>query len=246
MTKKINPETKKNFLFGIMSGIAVIATIGFLTLLLQGQTSTAKTANSNSQVKIASANTNTNAKPQPVAAPTPTAPTKVDVEVTDDDHIRGNIDAPVTIVEFSDYQCPFCSRFHDTMKEVMVNYPDQVRWVYKHFPLDSLHPYARQAAEAAECAGEQDEFWEYSDYLLENQSAINPSFLSQAAVDLGLKASQFDSCLEDGKYTAKVDADYQAGVAAGVRGTPGNFINGISVSGAQPYEQIKQVIDSLL
>ncbi len=170
----------------------------------------------------------------------------VQIDVLKNDRVRGNFDAPVTIVEWSDFQCPYCSRFHETMKQVMTNYPDQVRWVYKHFPLDSIHPYAKKAAEASECAADQGKFWEYADELFKNQSSINQEYFSKAAEEIGINTNQFNQCLNSGKYKTKVEADYQQGIKSGVRGTPGNFINGRSVPGAVPYEQIKSVIDSLL
>lgn len=170
----------------------------------------------------------------------------VQIDVSENDHIRGNFNAPITIVEWSDFQCPYCARFHETMKQLMANYPDKVRWVYKHFPLDSIHPYTRKAAEASECAAEQGKFWEYADKLFENQSNINQDYFFKAAEEINLNVSQFNECLNSGKYKSKVDADYQQGVKNGVNGTPGNFINGQSVPGAVPYEQIKSIIDSLL
>lgn len=170
----------------------------------------------------------------------------VSINVSENDHIRGNKNAPVTIIEFSDFQCPYCSNFHETMKQVVENYPNDVRWVYKHFPLDSIHPYARKAAEASECAADQDKFWEYTDELFKNQSNISPEYFSRVAKSVGLNTSQFDECLDSEKYKSKVNNDYQQGIQAGVRGTPGNFINGQSVPSALPYEQIKSMIDGLL
>lgn len=217
---------KKNTFLGLAIGIAVVAAIGFF--IMMGMYMGQKNA-----VEI-------NNKP----TPTPSA-AKVDVKVSSDDNIRGNKNAPITIVEFSDFQCPYCSRFHTTMKRVMENYPDKVRWVYKHFPLDSIHPVARKAAEASECAGDQDKFWEYADAVFDS-SRLTESSLLVIAKDIGLNVSKFDSCLKAGTHSAKVEADLQQGSKAGVRGTPGNFINGQSVPGAVPYEQIEAIIESLL
>ncbi len=175
----------------------------------------------------------------------PSAGAIIDVKVNDGDHFRGNKDAPVTIVEFADPQCPYCGRFHDTMKEVMKAYPDKVKWVYKHFPLDSIHPYARKAGESQECAGEQDKFWEYTDELYANQSSIKPSYFSQVAKKIKLDIDRFETCLDSGKYASKVNDDLKYGQQIGVRGTPGNFINGKSVPGAVPFSQIKSIVDSL-
>ena len=161
-------------------------------------------------------------------------------------HIRGELDAPVTIVEFSDFQCSFCARFHDTMKQVVENYPTQVKWVYRHFPLDSRHPMARGAAEASECASDQDKFWEYTDGLYAGQSEINSGFLLKLAVQLKLDTEEFDECLSSGKYADIVEADYQDGIASGVTGTPGSFINGELLGGAVPFETLKSKIDGIL
>lgn len=166
--------------------------------------------------------------------------------VDSEDNIRGDIEALITIVEFSDFQCPYCSSFHNTMTKVMEDYPDKVRWVYKHFPLDSIHPYARKAAEASECAAEQGNFWEYSDVLFSQQSKINLPFLKEAAVEIGLDVDKFNVCLESDKYASKVEQDYQEGLKSGVRGTPGSFINGQELGGAVPYEKLKTIIESLL
>jgi len=170
----------------------------------------------------------------------------VDVDYDENSHIRGDILAPVTIIEFSDFQCPYCSRFHDTMKEVVAAYPTQVKWVYKHFPLDSIHPVAREASEASECAGEQGKFWEYADRLYEDQSKISSSFLKELSVELGLNTAQFDDCLDNGKYADRVEKDYQDGLAGGVSGTPGGFINGEVLGGAVPFATLQGKIDTIL
>jgi len=158
-------------------------------------------------------------------------------------HIRGEASAPVTIIEFSDFQCSFCVRFHDTMKQVVEEYPTQVKWVYRHFPLD---PYARVVAEASECAAEQGKFWEYADGLYVNQSKIAPSFLGELATELGLDGAQFNECVDGGKYADKVEADYQEGIAAGVTGTPGSFINGEPLGGAASFESVKSAIEGII
>ncbi|MFQ6049615.1 MAG: DsbA family protein [Candidatus Paceibacterales bacterium] len=166
--------------------------------------------------------------------------------VTENDHIRGDLKAPVTIVEFSDFQCPFCSRFHPTVQQVLDDYAGQVRWVYKHFPLDQIHPQARPAAEASECAAEQDKFWEFSDGLFENQSRLGESFYPELAGQLGLNTSQFENCVSSRKYKDEVESDYQEGIGAGVRGTPASFVNGKLVSGAVPLEQLKAAVEEAL
>ena len=166
-----------------------------------------------------------------------------------DDHIRGNPNAKVTLVEFSDFECPFCSRFHPTMLQALEEYRDQVRWVYKHFPLDAIHPQARPAAEASECVWEQrgDEgFWEFADAMFENQSRLGNAFYEEVALDIGVNLSQFQTCISERKYQDKVEQDYQQGLQAGVAGTPGSFVNGVPVRGAIPYSQLQSIIEAQL
>lgn len=167
----------------------------------------------------------------------------IDIKIAKDDNIKGNFNAPITIVDFSDYQCPYCSRFHDGMNKISEEYPDEVRWVYKHFPLDSIHPYARKAAEASECAAEQEKFWEYSDALFTKQSEIDDTLFGNIAKNLDLNVEKFDQCLKSEKYASKVEKDYQDGLKAGVTGTPGSFLNGIPLGGALPYESLKSLIE---
>lgn len=169
--------------------------------------------------------------------------------VTEQDHVRGDFEAPVTIVEYSDYQCPFCSRFHPTIKQVLADYPGQVRWVYKHFPLDQIHPQARPSAEASECVWEQkgnDGFWQFADGLFENQSRLGNSLYKELAGQIGVNADQFTNCVSSRKYKDKVESDYQEGIRAGVRGTPGSFVNGQSIPGAVPYSTLKVAVDQAL
>ncbi|MDO8633450.1 MAG: DsbA family protein [Candidatus Wildermuthbacteria bacterium] len=177
---------------------------------------------------------------------------KVEFAITEADHVRGPFDAPVTIVEFSDLECPFCKAFHATVQQALDEYGDKVRWVYKHFPLDNLHPKADKEAEAAECAGElggDDKFWEYIDRVFEvtpSNNGLDLALLPQIAKDLGLDEAAFKSCLDSGKYADRVEADYQQGVQAGVTGTPGSFVNGVPVKGAVPYAVLKSAIEEEL
>lgn len=167
-------------------------------------------------------------------------------EVSQNDHVRGSFSAPVTLVEFSDFECPFCERIFPILNKILSDYQGKVRLVYKYFPL-SFHPNAQKAAEAAECASEQGKFWEYHDKLFENQpSGFSNDKFKQWAKDLGLNTTQFNSCLDTGKYAQKVQKDFQEGTQKGVNGTPATFVNGELVSGAQPYEAFKQIIDNLL
>jgi protein-disulfide isomerase/copper chaperone CopZ len=175
-----------------------------------------------------------------------TQPTIQTFEITTKDHVRGDFNAPITLVEFSDFECPFCARHYPTLKKILEDYKGKVRLVYKHFPL-SFHPNAQKAAEASECAAEQGKFWEYHDKLFENfQNGYSLEKFKQWAKELGLDTTKFNDCLDSGKYAQKVKNDYQEGLQKGVKGTPSVFVNGELVVGAVPYEVLKQKIDSLL
>ena len=169
--------------------------------------------------------------------------------ISEDDHVRGNLSAQVTLVEFSDLQCPFCASFHPSVQQALDEYGDNMRWVYKHFPLDNIHPQARPAAEASECVWEQngnEGFWEFVDAMFENQSRLSNVFYEEVAAEIGVNLLQFQTCVSERKYQDKVEQDYQQGLQAGVAGTPGSFVNGVPVRGAVPYEQLKSIIDSQL
>lgn len=170
-------------------------------------------------------------------------------EVTaDDDPSFGLADAPITIIVFSDYQCPYCVRAELTLKQVADTYKDEVRIVFRDFPL-GFHQYAQLAAEASECADEQGKFWEYHDLLFAKQPEWSPVGIDkfkEYALDLGLDASQFNACLESGKYADEVGKDLEDGQAAGVTGTPAFFVNGAFVSGAQPFSTFQQIIEQEL
>jgi predicted DsbA family dithiol-disulfide isomerase len=156
---------------------------------------------------------------------------------------RGQANAPVTIVEFSDFECPYCGGLYPTLKQVEKNYPQQVRIVYRQFPLNNLHPHAQKAAEASLCANEQQKFWEFHDSMFSNQRELSIPDLKQRAVDLKLDTAAFNQCLESGKHAAAILADIEEGSRNGVSGTPALFINGRLLSGNQPYSEIKDVID---
>ncbi|KKS64312.1 MAG: hypothetical protein UY14_C0040G0007 [Parcubacteria group bacterium GW2011_GWA1_47_9] len=166
-------------------------------------------------------------------------------QITGEDHIRGNFSAPVTLVEFSDFQCPFCERIGPTVNKILNDYPDEVRLVYKNFPL-SFHQYGQQAAEASECASEQGKFWEYHDKLFANQSDFSVENFKKWAKDLNLDSGKFNLCLDSGKYSGKVKSDFDEGTRKGVNGTPTIFVNGQAVVGAQPFEVFKRAIDGAL
>lgn len=178
--------------------------------------------------------------------------------VSNTDHIRGNPNAPIIIVEYSDTECPFCSRFHSTMKQVIEAYgkTGQVAWVYRHFPIDQLHPKSRNEAVALECAGElggNDKFWQYTDRIYEITPANNGldvAELPKIAEYVGLDVAKFNTCLVSGKYDALIQGQIENAQATGAGGTPWSIIitkNGqYSINGAQPLASIKQTIDTLL
>jgi protein-disulfide isomerase len=164
------------------------------------------------------------------------------VEVEAKGPARGPANAPVTIVEFSDFQCPYCGREVPVIDRVMKEYDGKVRLVFRHYPLD-FHPFAQKAAEAGACAQDQGKFWELHDKMFGNQNNLAVDDLKGYAKQVGLDPSKFDKCLDSGEKKALVEQDQKAGSAAGVSGTPAFFINGLFVNGAQPYEVIKQTVD---
>jgi protein-disulfide isomerase len=158
---------------------------------------------------------------------------------------KGPSDAPVVMVEFSDFQCPFCQRAEPTVEQVLKTYGNRIKFVYRHFPLPS-HPNARPAAEAAACAEEQGHFWEYHQELFANPNRLSADDLKAHANAIGLDAARFTTCVENHKTKARVDNDIKEANEAGVTGTPAFFVNGRPIEGAQPFEAFKQVIDEEL
>lgn len=170
-------------------------------------------------------------------------------DLADDDPFLGNPDAPVTIVEFGDFQCPFCGRFFKTTEqEIIEKYvkTGKAKFVYRDFPLTSIHEEAQKSAEASECADEQGEFWEYHDLLYQRQDQLSVAHYKAWAAELGLNTGQFNQCLDAGKYSEEVGKDFRDGQAAGVRGTPGTFVNGRLVEGALPFAQFQTIIEEEL
>lgn len=183
----------------------------------------------------------------------------------DDDPSKGSPNAPVKLIEFSDFQCPFCKKTRPTLKEIMIQYKDKVYYVFRDFPLSS-HKQAKKEAHAANCAGEQKKYWEYNDLLWENQGEIGKlvhqamqskkseaeistlvdSKLKEMAVGIKLDTAKFDACQKSGKYNKEIDKDADDGAQAGVSGTPAYFINGKFLGGAQPLEKFKELIDEEL
>jgi protein-disulfide isomerase len=172
------------------------------------------------------------------------APPKVHVDY-DPKRLRGNPKAPVMIVEFSDFQCPYCHQVETTLRHLLAKYADRVSLAYRDFPLVQVHPQAEMAAEASRCAGEQGKFWEYHDQLF-NATKLERSDLLGLAHALQLDEKQFESCMNSGRYTAEIQKDLEEGTQAGVAGTPGFFINGVPLSGAKSAEAFTRLIEQEL
>jgi protein-disulfide isomerase len=165
---------------------------------------------------------------------------------TDGAPVRGAADAPVTVVEFSDFECPFCKQTNPTLKQLLERYPGKVRLAYRDFPLDSIHPQARRAAEAARCAHDQGKFWEYHDVLFTESPQLAIEDLRRYAGQVGLDVTKFESCLAAGVHKAAVQRDLDEGNRLGITGTPAFFINGRSLTGAQPLEAFARLIEQEL
>ena len=242
------------FWLGFVTAVLSVGTLGFIILgscTLKGTCPVSFAASA-----PAAAAAPTAAAPTPAAAPDATtiAVSKIPAVDAKADHIQGDANAAVTIVEYSDFQCPFCERFHGTMKQVMTDYKGKVRWILRPFPL-SFHPEAVNAAVAAECAGQQNKFWEYGDKLIENQSTLGADLYKKLATDLGLDAGKFATCQADKAITDLVNKVAAGGGAAGVNGTPGSFIfktnakgtdTATIIKGAQSAATVKAAIDALL
>ena len=244
---------KASFIAGLATGILVLCSVGFFILLgtvvRNGGLFAIKTPT------VAAATTT----PTPTAtAPAPTAAlTAQDVApVTSSDHIFGDPNASVTLIEYSDFECPYCKQFHPSLAQLMTEYQGKVRWVYRHYPL-SFHQNAEKEAEAAECIAEQGgdkAFWDYASKIFDRTTSNGTGFaldkLPDLAQEVGVNKAKFQDCLNSGKYSSVVAQDEQTGVTAGVQGTPGTIVMNSSgkvqlVEGAVSYAQLKQVVDSM-
>lgn len=196
-------------------------------------------------------NTNDNA---PAAQP-PTQEAGEVAPLVDDDHVRGDRKARILLIEYSDFQCPYCQRFHPTAKQVLATYKNDLAWVYRHFPLDSIHPLARNAAYAVECAyqqGKDEAFWQFADKLFEVTPAIGEEELPKLATSVGLDENKLTECMKTDAAKERIERDLASGTKAGITGTPGNILLDTKtkktrlIPGAVPFESIKQSIDELL
>lgn len=241
---------KASFVLGLAVGVAAISLVGFVTLLVttnrEDRNKVAGVSDSKVNTNKTTTNTNTNTIPTPSPA--------VDIElkdITDEDHIRGDKNASVTLVEFSDFQCPYCSRVYPTMNALLEKYDGKIRIVYKHFPLISIHEQAVPAAEASECAAEQGKFWEFHDAIFENQSKLASGYYSELSSQLGLNQSQFDNCVSSRKYQQKVADQLAEATAAGAQGTPYTVVidaqgKTTPIKGAYPQSTFEAVIEQAL
>lgn len=165
------------------------------------------------------------------------------VAVTDQDHIRGPIDASVTLVEYGDFQCPYCGMAHPAVEELLQRRPTTVRLVFRHFPIANVHPYAQMAAEVSESAGERDRFWEIHDWLFENQQLIDPEALPMAAGKLGLPVDAVVKELAEHRHADRVRRDFVGGVHSGVNGTPTFFVNDVRHDGGFTVAELIEAVD---
>jgi protein-disulfide isomerase len=231
---------KTMFFTGLFLGIAVSAVVGLgvtLNLVMSGNA-------------LAVGGGNTYVPPTAGQVPSAQAPVAAGPlkEVGAQDHIMGAKNAKVTLVEYSDFQCPFCSRHLPSIKQALADFPNDVRLVYRHYPL-SFHPEAQKSAEASECAaklGGNDAFWKMHDELFANQATLSRSLYTELAKKIGLNAANFDKCLDSGETATRVSTDLNEGTSAGVEGTPATFVNGMLVSGAVPYSELKAAIQAAL
>ena len=171
---------------------------------------------------------------------------RLKIEVDNDPYL-GPEQAPVTIIEFSDFECSYCVRFYrDTLAPLLQEYPNDIKFVYLDFPLTSIHPNAKPAAEAAQCAFAQEKFWEFHNRLFDNQTMLSDALYLEIASDIGLDMAAFDRCYRSSVFTEEIADDFESGRSLGVTGTPTFFINGRPLVGAQPFRVFKAVIEEEL
>lgn len=172
--------------------------------------------------------------------------TTLKVHVTSKDHIRGGKKATVTLLEYGDYQCPYCGIAHPILKKIQEHYGDSLRFVFRHFPLTQMHPNAQMAAETAEFASHHNHFWEMHDHIYENQKYLNENFLVELAESLGFSGKELILSLQNETYASIIKEDFLGGVRSGVNGTPTLFINEQRYNGPIEFEEIVSVINPLI
>lgn len=234
---------KMTFIFGLVVGIAVVSTVGFVTTMSK---------NSDDDVAVEPTVKGAEVAQAPEPADEPAAEIVVP-QITDQDYVKGDANAAITLIEFTDLQCPYCSSFHNTVNQLLQEYSGQIKVTIKHFPL-SFHAHAKDAAIGAECAGEQGKYWEYVDAVFENQSGLGDGgidFLKEQASSIGLNEGEFSSCLTSGNFDAKINQHYSDSIKAGAQGTPYSLLvkpgqEPVTINGAQPIETVKGIVDGLL
>jgi protein-disulfide isomerase len=169
---------------------------------------------------------------------------KLAVPVTERDHALGPADAPVTLVEYGDYECPYCGKAYPIVKKIQERMGERLRFVFRNFPLNTIHAHAGVAAQAAESAGAQGKFWEMHDLLYENQDKLADADLNSYALKLGLEIYRFEADMSSGVFAARVREDFRGGVRSGVNGTPTFFINGLRYTGALRYDELHDAVES--
>lgn len=249
----------QNFISAINNNFVILLLIAIMFVggFFSGSMWTENQMLKNGSGGVAAAGTVPTVGADPGAPAGPTADQLAQVpEVSAEEPVRGDKNAKITLVEYSDFECPFCARFHPTMQQIMEEYDGQVNWVYRHYPL-SFHPNAQKAAEASECVLEQkgnDGFWLYADAIFDTNSklgSLTPDAIDEAAEAAGVNMTTFSECLDSGKMAQKVSDQMSSGTQVGVSGTPGTFIlteDGAQefISGAYPIEQVKASIDKYL
>lgn len=220
----------------------------FVTVALVGFGGGAVVASAYLSAQNASAGQDSGSNTQVTGAPPgPNEPSVQDRVAGEGRHSIGPADAAVTIVEFTDYDCPYCRRYYlETFPQIMERYGDRIRYVMRHFPLASMHPEAVKAAEAAECAAEDGRFWEFHDLLMRGVPSLNVESLKRYAADVGVNTVVFNRCLDDGTKAIPVQKDLRDGYLHGVRGTPSFFVNGYSLTGAQPIDVFVAYVEAAL
>ncbi len=241
----LSPKTA--FKFGLFSGLGIMFVVGFfilLGLLLNGNNALSFGKNNNNNNNVVN-NANNN-------QPTNQGNVNNAADVSKADWVRGDSKAPITIVEYSDIDCPFCQNFHATMKQLLQQYDGDVKWVYRHFPLTSLHPNAFTKAEAVECVGSlegNDAFWQFTDLLIEDKT-ITVDQLADKASGIGVDKNKFQACMDNHDFAQKIQDQANEAISAGGQGTPYSVIiagkQRLPINGALPLAQITQQLDSLI
>lgn len=237
---------KLTFVMGLVVGVAAVSLVGFVlagTYVLSGNSLRGVTG----PTAVATPPPGATANPQQ-----PAAPSKVSITIKPTDHVTGGANAPVTMVSYTDLECPYCKRFHPVVEQALKQYGNKLRVVYRNFPL-SFHQNAQKEAEASECVaklGGNDAYWSFVGKIFERTTSNGTGFalgdLAPLAKEVGVTQSRFQTCFDQGEMAAKVQSDLAEGSSYGVNGTPTSFINGTPVEGAVPFEQLKAAIDQAL